>query len=280
MAIKGIPIEEAAKAPAPVIEYVTLTLRCPCCNTEFTSEIPSPGTASARDTDLRPRYPTVDPVPALIHSCPSCRYTAYQEGYQAHFLDEGDDELEGLTLPGDRPLARFAVPDEDELEQLRRWIRRGDLVTGISEAREPYGAERYLLGARCYDFIRDGEDSLGLADYFLRASWCARATRDRELEKRCQQSAIEKLQHALDQSQVPDGDKARVTYLLAEICRRSGEFPRAVDLFSQIDPLVDLDEDEGALFAYLAKRQLSLAVVQSDVNAVVSMGDVELESDE
>jgi uncharacterized protein (DUF2225 family) len=265
-------------ARLPPIDYTTLALRCPVCNTEFTSEIPNVAEATGRDTDLRPRYSAVDPCATLIHTCPKCQYTAYQDGYGTS-LGEEAFEGGGAARPGDRPPQRFAAPEDEDLDDLRRYIRRGDLARGVAEGREAYGAERYILGARVWEFLRDDEPC-GAADYFLRGSWCARSLGAGELERRCQRDAIRRLQSAVDQSLVPDADKARTLYLLGELSRRAGDFAKAVDLFSQLEANADPEEEEAALFAYLAKRQLALAIVKSDINAVIAEEEVGLERDE
>ncbi|MFN7130492.1 MAG: DUF2225 domain-containing protein [Myxococcales bacterium] len=256
----------------PPVEFQTLGLRCPVCSTEFTSEIPLAGMLEARDTDFRPRYVGPDPLAALIQTCPTCRYTAYPRGFERHAADDDDELTLSGEGPWDRPAPEFPVPEEEDLEALRRWIRRGELVRGIAEDREPYGAERYLLGARCYDFLND-DDALALADYYLRGAWCARATGERDLERRCLREALQKVQAVLDEGNVSDTKKARFTYLLAELNRRVGEFARAVDLFGQVEALVDPDEREGATLAQLARRQMSLAMIMSDVNAQIETDD-------
>ena len=263
---------EKDSRPAP-IEYTTLLLRCPLCDTEFTSEVPSVPEPFGRDTDLRPRYPSVDPLPTLIQTCPSCQYTAYQEGYGARHEDEAEEEDAALTLkPGDRPPHRLGVPQDHDLEDLRRWVRHGDLVRGVVEGREPFGAERYVLGARIWEFLKEDEP-YGAADYFLRGAWCARAQGERDQETACQREAISRLQSSLDRSLVPEADLPRTIYLLAELSRRCGDYAKAVDLFSQLDANADPDDEESALFAGLARRQLPLAVVKSDINAVIAEDD-------
>jgi uncharacterized protein (DUF2225 family) len=87
------------------------------------------------------------------------------------------------------------------------------------EGREPFGAERYMLAARCHEYVRD-EDPLELADYYLRASWAARSTRQAEVERQAQREAITRMQQALDQGSVPEEDKARAIYLVGELSRR------------------------------------------------------------
>jgi uncharacterized protein (DUF2225 family) len=264
----------------PPIEYLTLVLRCPLCDTEFTSEIPSVPEPESRDTDLRPHYATVDPLPALIHSCPSCHYTAYQEGYGVRREIEVEEEDLALSLrPGDRAPHRFAMPEDEDLEDLRRYVRHGDLVRGVAEGREPFGAERYVLGARIWEFLKEDEP-YGAADYYLRGSWCARSAGDRDLEKRCQADVLQRFQHALDHSLVPEADRPRTVYLIGELSRRGGDFAKAVDLFSQLEASVDPDEEESVLFAHLARRQLTLAEVMSDINATIAEDEIELEKDE
>ena len=154
-------VRKSKAAAKPPIEYATLALRCPLCNTEFTSEQPLVSEAEGRDSDLKPRHATVDPLPTLILSCPKCRFTAYQEGFGVRPQDEDDEERARLSwLPGDRPAQRFEMPQESDLEDLRRLIRHGDLTRGVAEGREPYGAERYILGARIHEFLTETQQTL------------------------------------------------------------------------------------------------------------------------
>lgn len=262
----------------PPIEYATLILRCPLCNTEFSCEQPRSQDPEGRDSDLRPSYPVVDPLPTLVQSCPSCQYSAYEEGFGSRREDaEDEDSLPGR--PGDRPAVRFEIPDEDDLEDLRRQARRGDLTRGVAEGREPYGAERYVLAARIYEFVRD-EEPYGAADFYLRGSWCARVLGAAELERQCQREAVLRFQQAMDRGLVADQDRPRTSYLIAELSRRSGDFGKAVDLFSQLESAADPDEDESAFFAHLARRQLQLATVKSPINAALSDEDLVVERDE
>ncbi|MBI5549084.1 MAG: hypothetical protein HY901_34805, partial [Deltaproteobacteria bacterium] len=85
---------------------------------------------------------------------------------------------------------------------------------------------------------------------------------------------------ALDQALVAEADKPRTQYLMGELSRRTGDFAQAVDLFSQLEADVDIEEDEGALFAHLARRQMALAVVKSDINAVIAEDELDFEREE
>lgn len=263
---KGDRRQEASGLPP--VEYTTLALRCPVCHTFFTAEVPVVPEPQGRDTDLRPRYVAVDPLPTLIHACPFCHYTALAQGFDRTSAGEGDDEVAIARRPGDRALERFEVPQDEDLEDLRRWIRRGELVRGLADGRDPFGAERYMLGARILEFL--SEDKVYAAsDYYLQGAWCARSMGDRALERQCQTEAIERFQQALGASQVPETDRARTLYLVGELSRRLGDFAKAVDLFSQLDSTVDLEEPEGAYFANLGRRQLVLAMVKSDIDAAI-----------
>ncbi len=257
-------------------EYTTLGLRCPVCNTEFTLEMPVVQPPEGRETDLRPCFEGADPLPSFIHCCPSCRYTAYRDGFQGR-SEEMEEDFELISKrPGDRLPVHFRLPDESELDDLRRWIRSGELLQGVAEGREPYGAERYMLGGRCYEFLKD-EDPVGAADYFLRGAWCARGSGNRELERACQRETIQRLSSGLDRSLIPAADRPRALYLIGELSRRGGDFPKAVDVFSQLDSSADAEDEESQLFAHLARRQLALAIVKSDVNAAVAEDELALE---
>jgi uncharacterized protein (DUF2225 family) len=133
---------------------------------------------------------------------------------------------------------------------------------------EPFGAERYFLGARCYDFLHEDEP-LGVVDYLLRASWCARLINDRELEKHCQCETINRLQYAIDNELLLDAEHPRTLYLIGELFRRVGEYTQAVNQFTYMESILDTDEKESAFFLSLARRQTLLAMVKSNVNGVL-----------
>lgn len=251
-------------------EFVTVKLRCPVCDMEFAADEVHGASHLVRETDFRPVFEGPDPILSHMHSCPGCRYSAYRDGFATEPSDEDeliepfDDDPKSLARP------HGTVPDEEDAADLRRYIKSGELSQGLLDAgQDPFGAVRYLLASRVHEFFQDDEP-LVAAHYYLRAAWCARAAADRGLEKRALREVLLRLSNVLESGQnVTDADRLRLAYLAGETARRAGDFGRAVDFFAQVEKEADVDEEEGALLAQLARRQNQLAVTKSDVNAVI-----------
>ena len=257
-------------------DFLTRSLRCPACNTEFSIEVPAPGRLVERETDFRPRHEFADPIAVAIDSCPSCHFTAYATTFGWHPGDEDDEAGWGLSWNGRLPAA-LPVPDDDVLEDLRRAIRRNEHLRGLQIAgREPNAVEKYIIGTHCFELLRE-RDILGAADYWLRGSWCARTLKDARAEQRCQREAIARFASALDERQIPEKDLPRATYLIGELSRRAGDFSRAIDFYGRVNEIADPDDHDGRLIRSLAQRQVSLASAKSAVNAVI---DTAADSDE
>ena len=255
-------------------DFLSRTLRCPVCNTEFLWEVPIDVHLVGEETDFRPVFDGPDPIVSDMIACPTCRYAGYADAFEGSEVEE-EEEPDRSRLPA--PIEPLALPDEDDLDGLRRWIRRGELreESGVG-LREPSAAERYLLAARCREFLVE-DDPLPLADLHLRGAWAARAAGDEELERELLGEAAELFAVALDEGRVPIDERGKMVYLAAELARRAGDFARAVDLFGQVDAFLDLDEEEDLRLHRLARRMESLASIQSAVGARMPTGE-ELEA--
>ena len=250
-------------------EFVTCRLRCPVCSTEFVPYESHGAVIVGQETDFRPLYDGPDPLLSHLHTCPACRYSAYREGFETEPSDE--DELIEPVEEDPRSLPRPAVslPYDDELGDLRRYCRSGELTEdGLGTSDVAFGGVRYMLAARIHEFLTE-DQLLATAHYYLRAAWCARATADRELERLALRELLLKLSPVLEGESLPEGESLRLRYLAGECARRTADFARAIELFAQVEKDADLDEEEDAFLVSLARRQLLLAHVKSDVNAVI-----------
>lgn len=246
-------------------EFISRAVRCPVCQTAFSHDQAVPGAEQGRDSDYRPRHAGRDPVPSQVLSCPTCRYSAYAEGFDA----EGELGEEEKLLLGEAsevpPRGSTELPGDDELGPLRNFLGRPDLFEGLSPG-EPFGAARYVLAARIREFLEES-DALGAAWLFLRASWCARGQGNRELELRCQREVLGRLRKLLDEKKLESAERPRALYLVAELSRRAGDFTSAVNAFEELRGAVDAEEEEGQRWLERARRLEALATVQSAVNA-------------
>jgi uncharacterized protein (DUF2225 family) len=248
-------------------EFVTCRLQCPVCATQFVADEVHGVSSIGRDTDFRPIFEGPDPLLSNLHSCPKCCYSAYREGFETERSDELLEFVE--DDPRSLPRALVSLPDEEDVADLRRYTRSGELKHGVLvEGQEPFGAARYLLAAKVHEFLRD-EEPLAVAHYYLRSAWSARVSKDRILEKHSLREVLLRLSPLLEANASNDGDRLRWSYLAGEMARRVGDFTRAVDFFGHVEKDADLDEDEGSFLAALARRQSVLALVKSDVNAAI-----------
>ncbi|MBU1879491.1 MAG: DUF2225 domain-containing protein, partial [Chloroflexi bacterium] len=65
------------------------TITCPACATSFKVHVVGSCGYAGKDTDLRPQYWGLDPLPLFVHTCPRCLFS----GYGAHFEAPVSDEL-------------------------------------------------------------------------------------------------------------------------------------------------------------------------------------------
>lgn len=239
------------------------------CNTEFSADEVHGARSVGRDTDFRPVFDGPGPLLSHIHTCPGCRYSGYRTAFDVEASDEDEliepvvEEEASLPRPTPSPL------QEADFDDLRRYVRSGELTAGVVAANdEPFGASRYLLAGRVHEFVHEN-DPQGAAHYYLRAAWSARTTGDAERERDSQRELLLRLDDALESEHISEAQEIRLEYLKAEVLRRVGEFAHAIDLFAQVVREADRDDDEVAEIVELAHRQALLASARSATNAVI-----------
>jgi uncharacterized protein (DUF2225 family) len=176
------------------------SLTCPACGTTFKVHVVGSCGYVGQDTDFRPHYWGLDPLPLFVHTCPKCLFS----GYEAHF---------GAAVS----------------EELRRWLVEEH---GLGRLQSDASSRRYTLAARCREQAGDGP--VAVADLYLRASWCARSEEDRAMERLSQRRAVERFERALEAGAVPADQTDAITYLAGELYRRLGDFELAVGCLARV----------------------------------------------
>ncbi len=257
-------------------EFSSRRLRCPPCRTEFVVEIPVSAALLRVETDFRPVFDGPDPIALEMHACPGCRYSGFADAFER----DRHDEVEDPDWPGvPPPLDRGAVPDDDDLDALRRWIQGGELRAEAEiDGDEPSASERYLLALYCQEFLGH-LGALALGDLALRGAWCARGAGELLLEQRLLVEAESFFDEAETSHAVMEGERGQLLYLSAEIARRTGDFGRAINLFEKAETVLEPDDEDGQRLMQLCRRQLSLAVAHSPMNAVIPDDEDEMDED-
>ena len=176
------------------------SLTCPACGTRFQVQAVGSCGYAGQDTDFRPHYWGLDPLPLFVHTCPRCLFSGYEE----HFATSVSKEL-------------------------RRWLVE---ERGLGRLQADVGSRRYTLAARCRE--QAGDNHVVIAELYLRASWCARVEGDRPMERLSQRRAVERLSWALEAGLVPPRQRQAITYLVGELYRRLGDFELATAYLARV----------------------------------------------
>jgi hypothetical protein len=94
-----------------------------------------------------------------------------------------------------------------------------------------------------------------VGDTYLLASQCARLGQQPAEEERLRQQSILFLRKAVEGEEVPEDSLYRVTYLLGELNRRSGDTWQAKEWFQKVLK-IDLGHGSRDFFRDLAQRQM------------------------
>ena len=180
-----------------------IELACWVCGEVFAREEPRAYAVAGRGSDLCPQPVGVNPLPLLLHTCPTCGLTADGRGFDPSQMDEG----------------------------VREWVLAGGLSRTASQLPETDYA-RYEIAAICHGRRRD-PSLLQLAEYYLAASWLAQIENALDVVPDYQAEAAHHLERALLIGELEDKERAVMTYLVGELRRRLGEFDVALQLFDE-----------------------------------------------
>jgi hypothetical protein len=180
-----------------------IELACWVCGEVFVREEPRAYAVAGRGSDLCPQPVGFNPLPLLLHTCPTCGLTADGRGFDPSQTDEG----------------------------VREWVLAGGLSRVASQLLDVDYA-RYEIAAICHGRRRQ-PSALQLAEYYLAASWLAQLDGAGDVVASYQTEAAQHLERALLLGELEEKERAVMTYLVAELRRRLGEFDVALRLFDE-----------------------------------------------
>ena len=178
-------------------------LECWVCGERFVGEEPRSYAVLGRGSDLCPKPFGQNPLPLMLHTCPTCGFTGDGRAFDPSQADE----------------------------QVREWVLAGGLAR-VAEQVPGSGYARYELAALCHGRRRE-VSALQLAELYLAASWSAQLEGVEEVAPQYQAEAAKHLERALLVGEVVDEEQAVMTYLAGELRRRLGEFEAALQLFDE-----------------------------------------------
>jgi hypothetical protein len=233
-----------------MIVWSTLEASCPACATRLRLREVGSGFALGQDSDLLVRMRGKHVVQAEIHTCAKCHFS----GYAADFL---------RTLP-DADAERFL----HEISPSLLPLVPPPNATEVPYASTPLPDVQYYWAYQTARALRSSP--LEQAERLVRAYWCLRMPPSSSLEpmyhrtvrKLYLKSAIQKIRLGLGPFVAPHW-----TYLLAELCRRNGNFRLAAGYFRQF-----LSE-QGAPYLYQAATRL-LRLCSERVSTELGMEEV------
>jgi uncharacterized protein (DUF2225 family) len=201
---------------------------CPNCRGKFEITVVMSHTTSGRDTDFRPISAGSPIIDLVIHTCPRCGLTGYEDRFETKVPREVSQLIEQRITP--------LVRDE----RSQPWRR--------------YEYAAWIAGWQ-------GEGDAAVADLYLRAAWCCREKIDDEtqqVESYYRAKAAEHFERALAADRVQADEIDVITYLIGELRRRVGEFGDAKSWLAKAVRLAD-GVDGRQWVADIARRQAMLA---------------------
>jgi uncharacterized protein (DUF2225 family) len=234
-----------------MLPWSTQEASCPICDRRVRLRQVGGGFALGQDSDLLVRMKGKHVIQAEIHNCPKCHFA----GYASEFLGEIGSEAR-----------------EKFLEEVSPWLVLGLLPKCSARAdysQAPTPDVQYYWAYKTSEALSLPVASQ--AEKLLRAYWCMRLppstglpSRTREaLRKVYLSSAIRKLRQALRTN--PGGHRV---YLIAELCRRSGNFLLSAGYFRRF-----LEKETGPRYLKQAASRL-LEAARAGLSREMSMEEI------
>lgn len=196
---------------------------CPCCQEKYLTDIILSTIWSGEvSTDLLRYSMGKMPINSLVHSCPGC----------------------GWSGKGEHP--------DPEPETIKSFIR--ERITPHLDGHPVPPWRRWEF----YAWIREagGADALELGEAYLVASQCARLGQRPEEEENLRGRSIAHFEKAVKKGDVPQDSIHKITYLLGELYRRSGNTSKAREWFQKVGKL-DSEHAPEKFFQDLSRRQMA-----------------------
>jgi len=245
-----------------MVVWSTIEACCPVCGNRLRLREVGSGFSTGQDSDLFVRMQGKHIIQAEIHTCHHCCFS----GYTDDFLDDISAKTQEMFLRDVAP--QLLAQDENETSLLRSTRRsKNESSTKRMRSLKPVRAEKAERSSRSrkattsgrspkrqqgpnrckttplphvqYDWAARTAEALGLSAYeqahrLLRAYWCLRIAPSANLDEKVLarlrksylQQAIRKFRQELRYQKDP-----HVVFLVAEICRRNGNFALAMGYF-------------------------------------------------
>jgi uncharacterized protein (DUF2225 family) len=184
-----------------------IELTCPVCVRTFGSQaVLTAGRSARRRTDFHEQTAGVQPLPYLVHTCPTCGYTGSHRDF-------------GRAADVDPTIATYVW------RELAPNLPSGPIT----------GSEKYELAAKLAASRGAGPDQIG--ELLLRAAWCCVDEEDVEAERFFRREAAWMFEAALASwDAVASEMRALLTYLVGELWRRVGDVKIAALWFNRVRP--------------------------------------------
>jgi len=207
---------------------------CGLCGQKFSDQMVGSFSTGGGDSEFRPRYLGMNPLPHFVHTCPQCHFTDYS--HEAKF-------------------------SEAERKEIRKYLEGYCRKHNCSQLKP---SQKYEILAHTQELR--GLPPLKVAESYLRAAWMADDENNRLAAQRFRQAASQRLARALEGREVKEDLRPNLTYLVGELNRRTGNFTEAMQWFGRV-------QAPQPWLAALVKQQRELAARQNAAPAGMPAAD-------